>query len=129
MSAAKGAIQLDYSSRSSFFKTLSGHYDALCEHFPEELVLTPQYPTPKKFKGYLYQQKVLLRLEAPHLPRSQYQGLGKRSAHEVGLVVPSWKYRKVGLSRSCDFRHAVEANLSSGWLKDYVVCGRSEDVF
>jgi hypothetical protein len=71
MSAAKDAIQLDYSSKSSFFQTLSGHYDALREHFPEELVLTPQYPTPKKFMGYLYQQKVLLRLEAPHLPRSR----------------------------------------------------------
>jgi hypothetical protein len=195
MSAAKAVLQLDYSSRSSFFKTLSGHYDALCEHFSEELILTPQFPKPKKFKGYLYQHKVLLRLEAPHLPRSrngtvrhevyctwchaepesefkpgeghwkmdaghttssflnehvknrhpgvpwneaeekrelegvpetenpneQYQGLGKRSAHEAGLVVekvPSWKYRKVGLSRSCDSCHAVEANLSSGWLKD-----------
>ncbi|KAA8900245.1 hypothetical protein FN846DRAFT_909323 [Sphaerosporella brunnea] len=71
MSAAKAVLQLDYSRRSSFFKTLSGHYDALCQHFPEKLILTPQFPKPKKFKGYLHQHKVLLRLEAPHLPRSR----------------------------------------------------------
>jgi hypothetical protein len=43
----------------------------LSEHFPDELILTPNFPTPKRFKGYLYQRKVLLRLEAPHLPRAK----------------------------------------------------------